>query len=479
MRRGSLDEALAKTDALIRDFPRWAQPRAFRAHLLLRSSRLDEALAEACEAATLDPASFEALAVQADALRERGRNREALNCYDSALRSRPGEPVVTMNRAALLNRMGDFHGALAGFEEVLRFRPANAKAHANRARALRNLGRDAEAAAAFREALRLDPENPKFHHDYALLELARGNFADGWREREWRWRDAKGGPPHRVRGRRLWDGDPHAGRLLVWPEQGVGDHVLYGSMLRDLALRTPEAMIALDARLVPLFRRSFADTRLAFIDEASLPDLDSFDVHIPIGSLTRFFRPSTESFRAARFPFLQADPSRVQRLRSPGGTGGRMRIGLSWRSRSPKHGGDKSAPLELFRPLLAVPGALWCSLQYGETAEEIAAVSMAAGISIHEFAGLDLYNDLDGLAAAISGCDVVVTTSNVTAHLCGALGKKTLLLLPRSVGRFWFWQDIDGVSLWYPSIRVLRQTRQGDWSGPLSEVRRILGEEHV
>lgn len=95
-------------------------------------------------------------------------------------------------------------------------------------------------------------------------------------------------------------------------------------------------------------------------------------------------------------------------------------------------------------------------------------------ISLETINNLNLFDDIDGLLGAIESCDVVVTTSNTTAHLAGACGKETLLLLPKAVGKFWYWQDINNISLWYPSIKVFRQNKQGDWSDPVNKAREYL-----
>ena len=114
------------------------------------------------------------------------------------------------------------------------------------------------------------------------------------------------------------------------------------------------------------------------------------------------------------------------------------------------------------------------NLQYGDTAKEVTDLMEKHGQSIYSVPEVDIFNDIDGVLSIISACDLIITTSNSTAHLAGALGKETLLLVPYSVGKFWYWHDIDGFSLWYPSVRVFQQKTQGDWETPIHEMKSYL-----
>jgi ADP-heptose:LPS heptosyltransferase len=114
------------------------------------------------------------------------------------------------------------------------------------------------------------------------------------------------------------------------------------------------------------------------------------------------------------------------------------------------------------------------NLQYGEVQNEISQVQSNQGISIRAIEEVDLYHDIDSAMRLIQACDIVVTTSNSTAHMAGALGKETLLLLPFSAGKFWYWHDLDGLSLWYPSVRVFKQLHQGDWTEPVESAKKYL-----
>jgi ADP-heptose:LPS heptosyltransferase len=153
-------------------------------------------------------------------------------------------------------------------------------------------------------------------------------------------------------------------------------------------------------------------------------------------------------------------------------------VGISWRSFQPKTRGHvvrkKSAPLETFMKLANAPGLRLLDLQYGDTAAERERFARSGGRLAH-LDGLDLFNDLDGVLAAIEACDVVATTSNVTAHLAGALGKRTLLFYPDAISPFHYWvPGADGRCLWYPSVEIVTAPELDTWERLLERVHDLL-----
>jgi ADP-heptose:LPS heptosyltransferase len=126
---------------------------------------------------------------------------------------------------------------------------------------------------------------------------------------------------------------------------------------------------------------------------------------------------------------------------------------------------------------LKLPFIHFVDLQYGDTDEERSFFKNEFNISITKVDDIDNFNDIDGLASLIDACDFIVTISNVTAHIAGALGKKVYLMVPFDEGKIWYWHDALNISLWYPSIQIFRQTKVGDWSEPINEIKeKIEGE---
>jgi len=287
-----------------------------------------------------------------------------------------------------------------------------------------------------------------------------------------RWEIVKPALPKLESRRPLWDGQPGEAPLLLWGEQGIGDQILYASVLPELANLPQRKMLALDRRLMPLFERSMPGFEL--LDLETLSDALPFAEQLPLGSLPRYFRPSAQSFANARHPYLQADATRSAALRAQIARPGKRVCGVAWNSARKYIGQSKSVSLEqMLAPLVGLP-LHFVDLQYGDTHEERDAVQHIHGIEVQHVEEIDNFNDLDSLASLIQACDVVLTTSNSTAHLAGALGKDTLLLLPLGKGRMWYWTEHEGRNPWYPSIRLFSQIRHADWQTPLAQIRQHL-----
>lgn len=434
---------------------------------LEKEDRPAEALALFEKASSLKPEAAEAWSNRGHALGVLKRHEESLAHYDRAVSLQPGHAEAWTNRGNALNELGRYEEALASHDKALAIRSALTEAWYNRGNALVNLKREQEALASYDEALRIQPGHADAHFNKSLALLNRCDFAAGWDEYEWRWQSTH------FPSRRLstdipaWNGRAFEGHLLAWAEQGVGDEILYGSLLKELRARAGRLTVSLDPRLIPLFRRSLADVRFVPRDPVALPR-DGFDRQIAVGSLGRFLRRSRDDFPSARGAFLKADAPRAAALKARLGGAGRRILGLSWNSKNPRVGIFKTLQLRDLLPVLSPADAAFVDLQYGDTSAERSLLEQSCGIGVRHLDDIDNFNDIDGLAALIEACDAVVTISNVTAHLAGALGKPVFQLTPWARGKLWYWHDGEPRSLWYPSIRLYRQSPDGRWDEALA-----------
>lgn len=437
--------------------------------------RFEEALTDLDEAIRLRPGYAEALTSRGAALQGLRRFEAALVDHDEALRLAPEYALAWSNRALTLNALGRPDEALASVGRAIELAPADHAARVARVALLCGLDRAQDALPDLEQAVRLDPTDPEKRMDLSQLRLQCLDFARGWSDYEARFRTKAYDSTPPVSSRPRWDGHRSASRLLIWGEQGLGDQILHGSMLQDAARLPQPVTVALDARLVPLFQRSFPtlQVRAGFEGVAE----SDHDEQVPIGSLGRVFRRSVEEFAAARAGWLQPDAGRVAAVRRDPAWPGGLRVGISWRSANPRIGENKSLGLETLAAALGGDGVHLIDLQYGSTLEELERCREATGVDVRRVPGIDLRDDLEGVAAILAACDRVVTISNTVAHMAGAIGRPTLLLLPRVTGRIWYWTEVEGRSLWYPSVRILRQDEQGDWGGPLARARALLREE--
>jgi len=191
-----------------------------------------------------------------------------------------------------------------------------------------------------------------------------------------------------------------------------------------------------------------------------------YTAQAPVGDLGKLLGVDAEGLRRRPQPFLVADAGRREGFRAALSGQGPV-VGLSWKSVNPRIGAVKSLRLADLAPVLRVPGVSFVNLQYGAVSGDIAAVGEELGVTVREAEGLDVFNDIDGLLALVDACDVVVTTSNVTAHLAGALGKRAAVLVPAGRGCLWYWQG-GANDLWYPSLTRIAQPRIGAWDGAIA-----------
>jgi ADP-heptose:LPS heptosyltransferase len=228
-----------------------------------------------------------------------------------------------------------------------------------------------------------------------------------------------------------------------------------------------------------LFKRSFE--RLNF---SSPYDINAdqcikegrFSAQTHIASLGKFFRSDAAGLKKVKTPYLKADQALTHQLRQKIAQKDRIVCGIAWRSKNAEFGADKSITLEALVPLLSTQGVEFVDLQYGDTAAERAALKQQHDIPINKLEEIDNLNDIDGLAALISACDIVITISNVTAHIASALGKPTLVMLPNSTSLFWYWHRERTDSPWYPSAVLIRQASPGEWQDVIDIARSALQE---
>ncbi len=446
----------------------------------LARNRFDDAIACQRKALELKPDSAEVLSHLGGALAGKACWEEAEACYRQAIRKAPGYADAHNNLGMLRMERGDVAGALASFRNALELKPGYADATTNMGFLLQQEGRVDEAIELYRRALRADPRNARAGYNLGISLVSRFEFAEGWELCARRHDTIPPVTPRRPFAVPRLEREPGAGeRIAVWREQGVGEQILYSTLLPELAQRTGGFVAEVDPRLVPAFRRAHPDWNVV-APEHSAAAFSGCDAHIPLGSLPRLLRRSLASFAAQPRALLAADAERARAFRdeldrSAPGPARQPLVGISWRSFQPNVRGEpgkrKSAALAAFHGL--GPDARLLDLQYGDTRAEREELARA-GARLARLEGLDLFNDLDGLIAAIDACDLVVTTSNVTAHLAGSIGKRTLVVFPDARSPFHYWSSHEGRSLWYPSVEIVAAPGLDTWERALARVREIL-----
>ena len=466
---GRLDEALAAYDSLIAGHPNYAVAHCNRARVLQLLQRSEAALEAAETALRLQPGYPEALANRGLALRTLGRAGEALACFEAVLRQRPESHEAHCQSGLALQALGRPAEALAAFDRALALDPNELEVENHRGTLLRLIGRSDEALACYGKVLDTRPEDPVALFGRGVIRLQRGDFEAGWRDYEARWQtaDFQGKTPDVEAP--LWAGEPLAGkRLLVHAEQGLGDCLQFVRYLQEIPADGGQVTLLVKPRLTALLRAAFDGIEIVDSIGALTGD---YDYRAPLMSLPHILGTRLETVPAA-VPYLVAEPARVAAWRDRLGAEG-FRVGIAWQG-NPVGLVDRgrSLPLAEFAPFAAVPGVRLISLQAQHGLEQLDALppGMAVETLGADFdAGPDAFLDS---AAVMANLDLVAVSDSALAHLAGALARPTWLALKQAPDWRWMLDRTD--SPWYPSLRLFRQTRDGDWSSVFAAMAEAL-----
>jgi Flp pilus assembly protein TadD len=464
---GQLEEAEAGYRKAMRMNPNVALLYSNLGVCVYNLGRLEESIPIYKKAIALDPKLSMAHNNLGVTLSAMSRLDEALDAFTKTIALVPDDPEPINNFGDVLVKMSRFAEGAAALQKALQLRPHYVEAYTNMGTAMWGLGRLNDALTCFRNAIKLQPDVAMAHKNLGIMLLLTNNFAEGWKEYEWR------NVADKIRSREYpmprWQGQPlPTGKLLIWAEQGVGDEILHAGMISDLTQgRGLDVIYEVDPRMVTLMQRSFPETKVVARRFPHDPVTMGPDVaaHESAASMGRILRLKLEDFHPDRQSYLVADQARSQAYKAKLGLQpGEKLVGISWVSANVSFGKSKSIALKDWEPILRTPGVRFVDLQYGDTAAEREAVEKALGVKIHHVDDLDLRDDLDGFAALTAACDLVITVSNSTAHFAGALGIPVWIFISAGVGKFWYWGVNAETVPWYPTARLVRQGLDQDWA---------------
>jgi len=411
-------------------------------------------------------------------LQEENRLRDACKAYEKAIELHPVYPEAYENLGVALHDLGDYSQAMDAYRAALKHNPNSLIALRNYGTILRYTGQEDSAFTYFRKAVEIAPGDPTAHMKYAMALLNRKEFVKGWMEYEWRWHDPEflANNPPKIVPFPKWDGtDISEKGIMIYPEQGIGDEVMFASCFPDILGRTKRCVIACDGRLMDIFARSFPSAQ--FIDASLIEQPERWELSQPIqyclpaGSLPRFFRQSLDTFLHGN-AYLKADINLLNEWKARlDMLGPSLKVGISWKGgRDPRARRARSMELSNLHSILSVRGAHFINLQYGDCHGEIEEYNRKSENPVIAYPEIDPISELEHFAALISVLDLVISIDNSTIHFSGALGTPTWALLPCPADWRWF-RDADQ-SPWYSSLKLFRQSKPGAeaWSPLLKNV---------
>jgi hypothetical protein len=391
-----------------------------------------------------------------NALGRLGRHEEALQAFRGALALQPDDAVVLVNVANALRDLGRRDEALNTLDRALTIEPAIPQAHCNRGNLLQDLGRHREALQSYGRALALDPGSVDAHWNRSLCNLLLGEFEQGWRDYEWRWKRGAVETQPRALAAPLWLGEsPLAGKtVLLHCEQGLGDCLQFIRYAPQAAALGARVVVEAFAPLAELFR-GVEGVAVVVVRGAALPPVD---LQCPLMSLPLAlgaFAPQ------AGAPYLAAPPEQLAAWRERLGAASALRVGLVCCG-SPTHRADRERSI----PLAAILAALPEGPEYHLLQKEVAPGDREA-LGRVRFWG-DQIGDFRDTAALVELMDLTVSVDTSVVHLAGAMGRPARVLT--AFDPDWRWGLSGETTDWYPSVRICRQTTRGDWSQPLARL---------
>jgi Flp pilus assembly protein TadD len=401
-------------------------------------------------------------------LYQRQRLPDALALLEHAVTLAPRDPEVHNNLGLALAAADRTNEAIASYRRALHVHRDHVAAWNNMGLALQ-AGNDVDGAiAAFRAAIARAPGFAQAHWNLSLALLLGGNYAEGWREYEWRMSAGTFGSST-VSTAPRWDGgDLHGRTLLLTTEQGLGDALQFIRFAQLLAARGARVIVHTSAALAGVLATA---PGVRHVVAAGTP-LPEHDLQAPLLSVPGALGV-TEATIPHDVPYLAGgrrplDDDVTATAREVAGAAGTLCVGLSWAG-NPAHANDRrrSCPLATLAPLLELSNVVFFSLQKGDGEDQIAELPNASRIAL-----LPARNDFGDKATLMQRLDLVLSVDTSNAHLAGALGRPLWLLLPYAPD--WRWGLERGDSPWYPTARLYRQPRPGDWASVIEEVRAAL-----
>lgn len=385
----------------------------------------------------------------------------------TAIHIQPKNPVLWGDLVNLLDRAGRYAEALDASRKAVALDPSDPRAWSNRGIVLRHLNRNLEALDAFEQSLAIDGTHPETNYNHGIVSLALGRFMAGWRGYEWRLKNVGADKVYYMSpAAPKWTGvEDLAGKaILVHAEQGIGDAIQFIRYVPKLIERAGKVVVVVHSAVVGLVREMLGEKAEVLSPTVTQADgtkaprvLDPHDFYIPLMSLPLAFETFSESLIP---PPIRVDISRPQ--------GGR-RIGVCW-SGNWIHANDahRSIPLKKLAPFLRLDGIEFVSLQ-----KEVRQMDEVAFADLGLVDGVSDCETMLDTAGVIGGLDLVISVDTAVAHLAGTLGVPTWVLLPAQTTD-WRWMHDRADSPWYPSMRLFRQPKVGDWESVILLIRNEL-----
>lgn len=426
-------------------------------NIVMQLKRFEEALSCFQKAIEINPNYAYAYNGQGNVLMELKRFDEALLSYEKAI-------ALNANSSDAFNGKSNVLQELNRFENAITINPDSADTNANRGLA-QGMQKFNEALNDFDKAIALDPEKADPYWNKALLKILMGEYAEGWRLYEYRRHRNGQKEYYPDYPQPLWLGQESIGNkvLYIYPEQGLGDFIQFFRYIPLVEQLGASVILRVPAPLIEMIKSMGLNARIVKNHE----EVDAFDLHCPIMSLPLAFKTTLENIPNP-MPYLFADAAKRHHWKNKIAESTSLKVGLVWSgSKDHKKDHDRSLRLEQLKPLFDLPVAFY-SLQKEVREEDQATLSQLSQIQQYS----QELNDFSDTAAMVDNLDLIISVDTSVAHLAGAMAKNVWILISYLPDYRWMLDRED--SPWYPTARLFRQPKIGDWESVIGNVKQAL-----
>jgi tetratricopeptide (TPR) repeat protein len=499
---GRVDEAIEYYQKALQLKPNYPEALSNLGHALQSKRRFDEAIGYCRRSIEVQPVNPDAYNNLGNALQEKNDVEGAIKCFKKALEQRADHPDAINNLGNCYQEQGKLEEAVALYRRAIEIRPVFAKAYGNLGNALRGLGRVQESIEICQKAVEMQPnmeeahinlgtalhlagrydeaigecnkaielrhDFPEAHKDLSLMLLVQGRFEEGWREYEWRMKLPNYFNSWDRFPKPLWDGSDFRDKtLLIHAEQGLGDSIHFCRFLPMVIRKGGKIILEVQGELVRLFKQTEILAGIEIVPrESKAGPKVPFDMHIPLMSLPWLLgkiNPAVDH-DVVQPPYIKPNPSLAEQWKTRFAPGDKLKIGIAWAgSKTNKNDRHRSITLKSFAPLLRVDADFY-NLQFGPPAQQIA--DPPKGMNLIDFT--PMIGDFADTAAMVPNLDLIVTVDTAIVHLAGAMSLPVWAFLQFTPDFRWLLQG--DTSLWYPSVRLFRQTTFGDYNEVVERV---------
>jgi len=462
-KKGTLKEAIDCYQKVIQLNPNFADAHIKLGRALQSEGQIDDAISCYQKIIKINPNDAGIYFNLGVVLQDKGQLDEAISCYQKALALNLNIAGIHNNLGLAFQNKGRIDKAINCYQNAIKLDPDFADAYNNLGISLQEKRQLNEAISCYRKAIQINPNFADAHWNLSLALLLSGNFEEGWREYEWRWKVDKLIVTSRKFSQTLFNLENIFERtILLHAEQGFGDNIQFIRYAPLLARSGAKVIVECHKELYSLFENIEGVHQVIGFNEQPPPS----DLNCPILSLPRIFRTTLETI-PANVPYLTVSSLKTRRwkerfMRDQS----KLRVGLVWHGNpNDKNNMNRSMPFAHFSPLAKFTDIAFYSLQKGNASEQ--AKNLPMGMTFIDLT--EEINDFSDTAALIENIDLTISVDTSVVHLAGALGKPIWTLLPFAPD--WRWMLNREDSPWYPTMRLFRQPSPGDWESVIAAVK--------